>query len=76
MTRGVLIDVAALKGVATLPDAYEITVTDLQAALKRQNLTLEPGDAAIIHTGWGRLWDKDAARYGKGNPGIGVAAAE
>src|SRR5688572_16538318 len=32
MTRGVLIDVAALKGVETLPDAYEITPADLEAA--------------------------------------------
>ena len=40
MTRGVLIDVAGLKGVETLPDTYEITVQDLQDALKRQNLTL------------------------------------
>jgi kynurenine formamidase len=76
MTRGVLLDVAALKGVETLPGTYEITVADLQAALKRQNMTLEPGDAVILHTGWGRLWDKDVARYGKSNPGIGVAAAE
>ena len=76
MTRGVLIDVAALKGVETLAATYEITVADLQAALKRQNMTLEPGDAVIVHTGWGRLWDKDVARYGKGNPGIGVPAAE
>jgi kynurenine formamidase len=30
----------------------------------------------IIHTGWGRLWAKDNARYMKGGPGIGVAAAE
>jgi kynurenine formamidase len=76
MTRGVLLDIAALKGLDILPDTYEITVADLQAALKRQNLTLEAGDAVIVHTGWGRLWDRDPARYGKGNPGIGVAAAE
>jgi kynurenine formamidase len=76
MTRGVLIDVAALKGVPTLADTYEITVADLELALKREKLTLEPGDAVIIHTGWGRLWGKDNARYVKTNPGIGVAAAE
>lgn len=76
MTRGVLVDVAALKGVDMLPDAYVITEADLQAALKRENLSLAAGDAIIIHTGWGRLWDKDVARYGKGNPGIGVAAAQ
>ena len=34
MTRGVLIDVAGLKGVDTLPDTYEITVQDLQQALQ------------------------------------------
>ncbi len=76
MTRGVLIDVAGLKGVDTLPDTYEITVQDLQDALKRQNLTLAPGDAVLIHTGWGRLYGKDNARYVKTCPGIGIAAAE
>lgn len=76
MTRGLLIDVAAARGVDTLPDTYEITVADLQAALKRENLTVEAGDAVIINTGWSRLWGKDNARYGKGSPGIGVAAAE
>src|SRR5262245_15626596 len=51
MTRGLLIDVAALKGVEMLPESYEITVQDLQDALKRQNLTLQAGDAVIVHTG-------------------------
>jgi kynurenine formamidase len=76
MTRGVLIDVAGLKGVETLPDTYEITVQDLQDALKRQNLTLAAGDAVIVHTGWGRLYGKDNPRYVKSCPGIGIAAAE
>ncbi|HEX2117106.1 MAG TPA: cyclase family protein [Alphaproteobacteria bacterium] len=76
MTRGVLIDVAGLKGVETLPDTYEITVQDLEDALKKQNVTLQRGDAVIINTGWGRLWGKDNARYVKSCPGIGVKAAE
>jgi kynurenine formamidase len=76
VTRGVLIDVAALKGVAMLPETYEITVQDLQQALAKQSITLQAGDAVIIHTGWGTLWEKDNARYSRGNPGIGVAAGE
>jgi len=76
MTRGVLLDIAALKGVAVLPDAYEITVKDLEGALARQSLKLMPGDAILIHTGWGTLWEKDNARYVKSCPGIGVQAAE
>ena len=76
MTRGVLLDIAALKGVPTLAETYEITPQDLQAALAAQKLTLQPGDAVLIHTGWGTLWGKDNARYQRVSPGIGTAAAE
>jgi kynurenine formamidase len=75
-TRGVLIDVAAYKGVDTLGDNYEITVEDLEGALKRQGTTLQAGDAILINTGWHRLWEKDNARYVKSCPGIGVKAAQ
>ena len=75
MTRGVMIDVAGFKGVDMLGDNYEITVADLEGALKKQNMTLQPGDAVIINTGWGKLYGKDNGRYVKTCPGIGVAAA-
>jgi kynurenine formamidase len=76
MTRGVLIDVAAFKGVETLPDTYEITVEDVEGALKKQNVALQAGDAVIINTGWHRLWAKDNARYVKSCPGLGIKAAQ
>jgi len=76
VTRGVLIDVAAYKGVAQLESNYEITAADLQGALKRENLEIRSGDVAIIHTGWGSLWMKDNTRYGQTSPGIGVEAAK
>jgi len=75
-TRGVLVDVAALKAVDMLPPGYEITVEDLQAALAKQGLVIRPGDAVLIHTGYGTLWGKDNAKYNANTPGIGVAAAE
>jgi kynurenine formamidase len=75
VTRGVLIDVAAAKSVGMVPDTYEVTVEDLQQALAKQSVSLQPGDAVVIHTGWGRLWT-DNAKYQAANPGIGVAAAE
>ena len=75
-TRGVLLDVAKFKGVAMLGDTYEITVADLEGTMKRQNTTINPGDAVIVHTGWGTLWGKENARYSRGNPGIGVPAAQ
>jgi kynurenine formamidase len=76
LTRGVLVDVAAAKGVDMLPGGYEITVDDLQAALAKQGSTIQPGDAVLIHTGYGKLWGKDNAKYNASCPGIGVAAAE
>jgi kynurenine formamidase len=76
MTRGVLLDIAKLKGVDMLPADYEITIEDLQEALANVNLALEPGDAVIINTGWGRLWTRDVERFLGPAPGIGVPAAE
>jgi kynurenine formamidase len=76
VTRGVMLDVAALKNVDMLPDTYEITVQDLEQAVTRQGVALQRGDAVILHTGWGQLWGKDNARFQETNPGIGVAAAE
>jgi kynurenine formamidase len=76
VTRGLLIDVAALKRTPMLAETYEITPQDLQQALAEQKLTLQPGDAVLIHTGWGTLWGKDNARYQRASPGLGTAAAE
>jgi hypothetical protein len=76
VTRGVLLDVAAAKGVEMLDAGYEITVTDLKEAMKRQGVTIRTGDAVLIHTGWGKLWMKDNAKYKESEPGIGIAAAE
>ena len=75
-TRGVLIDVAAAKGVDTLVAGYEITSADLQDAVAKQGITLKRGDAVLIHTGWGKLWGVDNAKYNASGPGIGVGAAE
>ena len=75
-TRGVLIDVAASKGVDMLEQGYEITVADLEAALAKQGMSIQRGDAVLIHTGWGKLWGVDNAKYNAGCPGIGAPAAE
>jgi kynurenine formamidase len=75
-TRGVLIDVAAYKGVPMLQGGYEITLADIQGALKRQNTDIRAGDIVVVHTGWGSLWIKDNARFTANAPGIGLAAAQ
>jgi kynurenine formamidase len=56
-TRGILIDVPALKGVARLPMGYVITMDDYNAALKRQGIQdAARGDVVLFRTGWNSLW--------------------
>jgi kynurenine formamidase len=76
VTRGVLVDVAAFKGVAQLAGGYEITPADLQGALARQRVEIHSGDVVLLHTGWGSLWLKDNAKFTANAPGIGLAAAQ
>jgi kynurenine formamidase len=75
VTRGVLVDVAAFKGVARLEGGYEITLADLRGALERQRTEIRSGDVVIVHTGWGSLWNVDNAAFGASAPGIGLEAA-
>jgi kynurenine formamidase len=77
MTRGVLIDVAGFKNVDMLQGGYIITADDLQQALAKEKLKLEPGDAVMINTGWAKQYTvKDKGKYLKSSPGIGIEAGE
>ena len=75
VTRGVLLDVAALHGVKSLDRGYAITPDDAEGALARQRLTVEAGDALLFHTGWGRFWCVDNDAYTDGEPGPGLELA-
>src|SRR5262249_38466465 len=74
MTRGVLLDIAGYKGVDMLPVNYEITVEDLEGAMKKGNIVLRSGDAVIMNTGWGKLCATDNAKYPTANPRIALNA--
>ena len=72
VTRGLLLDIAALRGVERLAAGEVITVADVEAALAAAELSVRPGDAVFFHTGWGRLWGVDNAAYSAAEPGPGV----
>jgi kynurenine formamidase len=74
IARGVLIDVAAAKGVEMLPDGYRITSDDLKDALKKQQVSLQEGDVVLIRTGRMQRYE-NASEYMKNPPGLGIAAA-
>ncbi|HEX2072690.1 MAG TPA: cyclase family protein [Geodermatophilus sp.] len=74
VTRGLLLDVAAVRGVESLGAGDVITVADAEAALDGRRL--RPGDGVLFHTGWGRWWGVDDERYAAAEPGPGTALAE
>jgi len=73
VTRGVLLDIAAVRGVDHLDAGDVITPDDADTALAAAGLIVEPGDAVLFHTGWGRQWGSDGDAYVAGEPGPGVA---
>lgn len=73
ITRAILVDLAAYKGVNTMPENYEITLADIRNALDRQGMKesdIEPGDALLFNLGWWRIWpDKKAVQVESAHPG-------
>lgn len=74
-TRGVLIDVAAYKGVERLQPDQLITPEDLDGACKKQGVAVGEADVVLIRTGHGQLWMKDNETFARSEPGIGLGGA-
>ena len=73
LRRGVLLDIAGLRGVDILPIDYTVTAEDLAAAARAE---VQKGDVVVIRTGWAKHF-ADATKFiaqVKG-PGPGIDAA-
>jgi kynurenine formamidase len=76
-TRGVLLDIARLKGVDHFEENYAITGADLDAAASAGGVTVEPGDAVLVRTGhmhYLRLGDR--LKYSMPAPGLSTKSIE
>jgi len=77
ITRGILIDIEAVRGEMNAGD--EITMGDVNNALAAQGLSanaIEPGDAVLFRTNWGRHWITNNEAFNSGAPGIGLNVAD
>lgn len=77
--RGVLLDIAALKGVEWLEAGMVVTPEDLDAAAERQGgVRIGAGDIVLFRTGWRRkfLREADPVAFMNGEPGLGQACCE
>ena len=73
--RALLLDICAVRGCAYLEAGTEIRVDDLERALCRAGLEIEPGDSILLRTGWLERFAEDDPSWYDGEPGLGVAAA-
>jgi kynurenine formamidase len=74
VTRGVLLDIAALHGVDHFDANYAITADDLDRAAAAARIDVQPGDAVLVRTGqmhWLRQGERK--RYSFPSPGLSVA---
>ena len=75
--RGVLLDVPAHLGVDCCAAGYEITMADLADIAEAQGTPIQPGDAVLVRTGWGRHVGESDRYLGwrSGVPGVGEPGA-
>ncbi len=75
--RGVLLDVARVRGVDWLEAGTAIGPDELAAVADAQGVTVGSGDILLIRTGWRKkfLADRDAATFMAGEPGLSLSCA-
>jgi len=78
LSRGVLLDIARLKGVERLPIDYAITVDDLNGCAAKQGVSVAPGDILLVRTGHMQHFTKDGDRaaFMGMQPGLSYTCAE
>jgi kynurenine formamidase len=75
LSRGVLLDVARMRGVERLRAGEVITPEDLEAAERTQGLRVASGDVLLLRTGHLAVFtrDRDREGYMRTMPGLGIA---
>jgi kynurenine formamidase len=75
--RGVLLDIARLRGVDSLEAGEPITPSDLEAAERAQGVEVGSGDIVLIRSGWyGRYKrDRDRTAFRSAQPGLDLSCA-
>lgn len=74
--RGLLLDVAAYKGLEMLPPAYQIGADDIRGALERQGSAIGERTAALVRTGTYRLLREGDPAYRDAQTGLNLEAAQ
>jgi kynurenine formamidase len=76
--RGILLDIAGLKGVTTLAPGTGISADDLRQAAECEGIAPRQGDAVLVRSGWSANWTNPLVYIGleAGVPGVDPSGAE
>jgi kynurenine formamidase len=80
VTRGIFLDIPAVRGTAWVGIDQPVGAEDLDSALHAANAAIEPGDALVVYMGRDRYEPaegplKPISRSPEGRPGIGTSGA-
>lgn len=75
VTRGVLLDIAALHEMDRLEAGTPINRREIEAAMARQGVQIGKGDVVLLHTGWLSVAQENAETFMAAEPGLGVDGA-
>jgi kynurenine formamidase len=75
ITRGVLLDVPAFRGLDVLPAHDAVTADELAAVAEHQGVAVRPGDVVLVRTGLLSRWPDPArlAEHAGAGPDVGAA---
>lgn len=76
VTRGLMLDIAAWKGVDMMQGGEVITVDDIRATASAQNVEIQSGDVVVLRTGWIKMIEIDGQKFLGSSPGVGLEAAQ
>ncbi len=71
--RGVMLDIAAFRGVPHLGDGEPIEPDELDACAEKQGVTIQAGDTVLVRTGWWQLFSggvETRTRFYASEPGL------
>lgn len=75
LSRGILIDVPRLKGVAYLEPGTPVLASDIEAWEREAGVRIEPGDVVLVRTGrWAKRAEIGPYSLQGGSPGVHVSA--
>ncbi len=76
VARGVVLDMAAHRGVEHLKAGEAFTVDDVKAVARKQGTPIREGDVVLFHTGWtDAMLESQPAAWAAGEPGMAEEVA-